>query len=100
MKVKLLHYLLNENHKSDGSKARWLRKALGFTKENWEKLAKQLKFDKNKAVPTTSTSDGQKYEQTITITGANGRVIDVKFIWIRNSDGVVRLVTMIPTKRK
>jgi len=33
----------------------------------------------------------------IPIVGANTRTIDVQFIFIRNNDGVVRLVTAIPT---
>jgi hypothetical protein len=36
--------------------------------------------------------------QVIPITGANGRVIDVMFVWIRNNDGIIRLVTGIPAK--
>lgn len=30
---------------------------------------------------------------------ANGRRIDVTFAWIKNNDGVVRLVTSIPAKK-
>jgi filamentous hemagglutinin len=42
---------------------------------------------------------GTKYNQVINIIGANGKAIDVTFAWIRNNDGVVRLVTAIPAKR-
>jgi filamentous hemagglutinin len=49
-------------------------------------------------VPTLLTQHGQKFDQIISITGANGRTIDVNFGWIRNNDDVVRLVTAIPTK--
>ena len=31
--------------------------------------------------------------------GANGKTIDVTVGWIRNNDGVVRLLTAIPTPR-
>lgn len=51
------------------------------------------------AVPTERTTHVLKYNQVISITGANGRTIDVKFGWIRNNDGVMRLFTAIPTKR-
>jgi filamentous hemagglutinin len=37
--------------------------------------------------------------QQISITGANGRIIEVPFVWIKNSDNVVRLVTAIPPKK-
>jgi len=42
------------------------------------------------------THHGQKCEQFIKITGSNGRVIEVQFLWIKNTDGVCRLVTAIP----
>lgn len=44
---------------------------------------------------------GTKFNQTISITGANRKVIvDVTFAWIKSAeDGVVRLVTAIPTKK-
>lgn len=48
---------------------------------------------------TGVTQYGMKYNQVISIAGANGRVIDVTFAWIRENDGVVRLVTAIPTSK-
>jgi len=50
-------------------------------------------------VKTVVAQHGQKYNQTISITGANGRVIDVNFAWIKNNDGHVRLVTSIPISK-
>ena len=35
----------------------------------------------------------------ISIKDANGRNIDVNFSWIKNNDGIIRLVTAIPTKK-
>jgi hypothetical protein len=93
----LRDYLLKLDHPSGGSKANWFKKALGFTQDNMDDLAKQIKFDPKKAIETGVTQHGTKYNQIIKITGANGKVIDVKFAWIRNNDGVVRLVTAIPT---
>ncbi|MDQ3803073.1 MAG: hypothetical protein M3416_04370 [Acidobacteriota bacterium] len=48
---------------------------------------------------TAATPNGVKYNQVISITGANGRRIEVTFAWIRNNEGVVRLVTSIPAKK-
>jgi hypothetical protein len=96
---KLSQYLLNLDHLEGASKAKWFEQALGFTKENMAELAKQIIFDPTKANPTDLTQYGQKFEQVISITGANGKVIDVIFVWIRNLDGVVRLVTSIPTSK-
>ena len=97
---KLANYLLNPNHAGGGaSKAEWFEKALGFNLKNSEELASQIVFDAKKAVQTSVTQYGTKFNQTISIAGANGRTIDVVFAWIRNSsDNVVRLVTAIPAK--
>jgi len=80
-------------------KAEWFNQALGFTRENATDLERQIVFDGSKAVETGVTQFGTTYNQVIPITGANGKTIDVVFGWIRNDDGVVRLVTAIPTKR-
>ncbi|MFT8349081.1 DUF6883 domain-containing protein [Clostridium saccharoperbutylacetonicum] len=96
---KLDRYLLNKEHPVGKSKAEWFDKALGFNKSNLNDLSKQIVFDENKAVQTAVTEFGTKYNQVITITGTNGKSIDVLFSWIRNNDGVVRLVTGIPTKK-
>ncbi|PVY87829.1 hemagglutinin repeat-containing protein [Pantoea ananatis] len=96
---KLTNYLLAKDHPVGGSKAEWFDKALGFNKGNSSELAKQIVFEPSKAVKTAETQHGVKYDQVISITGANGRTIDVKFGWIKNNDGVVRLVTAIPAKK-
>lgn len=100
IKDKLERYLLNPDHASGGAaKAKWFDQALGFTRENAADLQKQIVFDPAKAVATGVTEYGTKYNQVIPIVGANGKTIDVTFAFIRNDDGVVRLVTAIPTKR-
>ncbi|MFJ4375341.1 polymorphic toxin-type HINT domain-containing protein [Pseudomonas japonica] len=96
---KLDRYLLNKDHPVGGSKAKWFDQALGFNKGNAADLSRQIVFDEKKSVKTALTQYGQKFNQIIPIKGANGRVIDVKFSWIRNTDGVVRLVTAIPAKK-
>jgi hypothetical protein len=96
---KLYNYLLDPEHSVGGAKAKWFREALGFTRENMDDLARQIVFDPARAVETAATPHGVKYNQTIRITGANGRQIDVLFAWIKNNDGVVRLVTAPPTRK-
>lgn len=100
VRIKLERYLLNPAHPEGSDKARWFESALGFTLHNVGEIAKQLIFDETKAVPTEETPFGQKYEQIIKLTGANGRIIDVLFVWIKNTDGVTRLVTAPPPKKK
>ncbi|MGH9550734.1 MAG: hypothetical protein ACRD3W_15240, partial [Terriglobales bacterium] len=67
--------------------------ALGFTRDNADDLAKQIVFDEKQATQLRTTENGIYYRQEIPISGANGRQIAVPFIWIRNPDGIVRLVT-------
>lgn len=72
---------------------------MGYNKTNMEQLAKQIVFNESTAVQTAITQYGTKYNQVISIVGANGKVIDVLFGWIRNMDGFIRLVTAIPTSQ-
>jgi RHS repeat-associated protein len=97
---KLTRYLLNADHPVGGSKTKWFKEALGYTQSNMDDLAKQIVFDPTKAVQTGVTEYGTKFNQSISITGANGKVIDVTFAWMKSAeDDVVRLVTSIPTKK-
>ena len=96
---KLTRYLLNVDHPIGGPKAKWFDSALGFNQGNAQQLANQIVFNEASAVQTAVIERGIKFNQVIPITGANGRVIDVTFGWIRNNDGVVRLTTGVPTKK-
>ena len=53
-----------------------------------ESLSKQIVFDPETAIQTNITKYGPQYNQIIRITGANGKVIDVTFAWIKNEDGL------------
>ena len=97
---KLTGYLLNADHAVGASKAKWFEQALGYTNQNSAELAKQLVFDASKAVETGVTQYGTKYNQIISVTGANGRVINVMTAWIKNNDNVIRLVTAFLSKIK
>ena len=99
VQYKLYHYLLDPKHADGGSKAKWFKQALGFTRENMNDLAKQIKFDPSKAIQTQKIQTGIKFNQVAEIQGANGKKIEVTFDWIKNNDGVVRLTTAIPTKK-
>ncbi len=95
---KVTGYLLNLEHPIGASKAVWFQRALGFTQKNASLLSKQLVFDISKATVTGVTEYGVKYSQVISVTGANGKIINVMSIWIKNEDGVTRLVTAFPAK--
>ncbi len=92
-------YILNNEHPVGKSKAEWFERALGISRKNAEVLNRQVIFDADKAIKTAETEYGIKYNQITTIVGANGRKIDVIVVWIKNNDGVVRLVTIIPKKK-
>ena len=99
IREKLDKYLLNPDHPVGGPKAKWFEQALGFTRTNSGDLERQIVFDQSRAVETGVTQYGTKYNEVIPITGANGKTIDVTFAFIRNNDGVVRLVTAIPNSK-
>lgn len=96
---KLNGYLLDPSHAQNQTKANWFSQALGFDKNNWRDLAKQLYFDPTTAVLTKTTQYGKTYEQTIPINGVNGKIIDTTFVFMKDNSGKVRLVTGIPARR-
>ncbi len=98
--VKLKSYLLNKDHSTGASKAKWFESALGFTQNNIDELSSQIVFDPKKAVVTANNEFGTKYNQVILLTGANKKQINVTVAWIKNNDGVVRFITAIPSKKK
>jgi hypothetical protein len=93
---KLNRYLLDPDHVRGGPKAKWLEQALGFTRENAADLAKQLVFDESQAVQRAVTQYGTHFNQTISVTGVNGRTIPVITGWTVGPDGVPRLSTILP----
>lgn len=94
VKPKLDRYLLDPEHSRGGDKARVLKSALGFSRDNMIDLANQIKFDPDRALFQADTYDGPKFIQTTFIMGANGVMMEVTVVWIHNLDDVVRLVTL------
>ena len=94
--IKLDRYLLDPEHLNVRGnltgKAIWFRNNLGFTRHNAGELAKQIKFYRSSARLAELTKHGPKYYQVIKILGMNGKSKNIEFIWIKNVDGVVRLV--------
>lgn len=98
---KLLTYLLDPEHPDGGPKAEWFRRALGFTRENYQDLALQILYDPAGASAQRADVHGVRLEQLITLSGANGRTIaDVRLYWIREPDDHVRLLTIKPPKKR
>jgi len=99
--LKLDRYLLNPFHENGKHKAKWFKTALGFTIQNRDLLAQQIKFDPDKAIFLRRCLHGWIYKQNIDIIGVTGKTIPITFEWIINRDGVIRLVTAkrFPKKR-
>ena len=95
---KVYNYLLNPDHSKGGPKANWFEQALGFTRENASDLAKQLVFDESQAVRKGLNEHGMLFNQTIYVTGANGRTIPITTGWIIGPDSVPRLTTAFPKR--
>jgi len=91
--------LLDPDHLQNQTKAIWFQQALGFDKSNWQDLASQLKFNEATAIQTKANQYGTTFEQSIPITGANGNTINTTFVFMKDTNGVVRFVTGIPTKK-
>lgn len=63
------------------------------------KLGNQLIFKESQAVVTKTTDFGVSYKQIIPISGTNGKVIDVPFIFMKDNNGAVKLITGLPPKK-
>jgi hypothetical protein len=98
LQSKLEGYLLNAAHPQNQTKAVWFEQALGFNQSNWQQLASQITVNESKAVATKVTQFGQTFEQSIPISGLNGKTINVTFVFMKDNAGTVRLVTGIPAK--
>ena len=80
---KLVRYALNPHSERGQHKARVFAQALGFNLSNWE-LLKQAIVEALPTRPATVTSEtafGKKYEVIVSITGPNGRTVDVLTVW-------------------
>lgn len=97
---KLTRYLLDPGHPRQ--KSRWFEKVLGFTLENKEQLANQIKFDEKLARPSRSTAWGITYEQPATIVGANGRTLEnCRIYWQQNYEtGLYEFKNLLLPKKK
>ena len=99
---KLIHYALNSQNERGRHKARVFESALGFNLSNWT-LLKEAILDAlpyHEATLTSETVFGKKFEVVLSITGLNGRTVDVMTVWQfdcldnRTFSNVPRLVTV------
>jgi hypothetical protein len=95
---KLLDYLLDVQHPTGASKARFFL-GLGFRRSDWGSLAAQLRSvaRDGEVVDVIPAPHGMKYVVVGSIAIGSGRFVNVKSIWIiRTGEDVPRLVTAYP----
>jgi hypothetical protein len=102
---KIVHYLFNPNNPHGWPKGQWFIKALGFDPKNLNHiklLEEQIKFDAATAKLTGHTEFGDKYNMVAAISGPAGKTIEgITTGWQQDREtGIVRLVTIIPPKRR
>jgi hypothetical protein len=97
---KLTKYLLEPSHRRQ--KAKWFESVLGFTMENRDQLARQIKLEPKYLRPSQSNDWGIMYEQPTTIIGANGRVLEnCKIYWLQDSEtGLFEFKNLLLQKKK
>ncbi|QYO64210.1 DUF6883 domain-containing protein [Leptolyngbya sp. 7M] len=95
---KLIHYLLNPNHKRGGTKAKLLIQS-GYSQANWQQLEQDIRTAHlSKEVDTLRETDyGTRYEISAPILTPTGRFLAVRTVWqIDQGADVPRLITLIP----
>ena len=102
---KVRTYVLNPEHKKGWTKGRWFMLALGFNPENPEHvkmLARQIYFDRSRAIYIGNTKHGERYNLFLAIVGPNGKTIEgVKTGWqIDKGSDFIRLLTILPPKKR
>ena len=100
--AKLRDYLLSLDHPDGRAKARYLS-LLGYTREHWEQLARDLRQQilPLDARPAGESRWGVKYEILGLLRGPNGRAAGIRTIWIvLRGDARPRLVTLVPWEER
>ncbi|MCA0233689.1 MAG: hypothetical protein LCH91_24740 [Bacteroidetes bacterium] len=96
---KLTRYLLIYKDRDDKSK--FLEQA-GYTTENWEILATDLRllFINGKLIFEEEDEYGKKYSVSGILTGPNSQALKVKTIWMYDTrKELTKFITLYPDKR-
>lgn len=101
---KLEDYALNPSHEPDGKhKARLFKSILGFEQSDWEELSRRIlnELPYYEAVLSGEGIYGRKYVVKLLIVGLNGKIADVRTVWIiRPKIDFPSLVTTLVEKGK
>ena len=93
--AKLSGYALNHEHPKGRDKARVFKSALGFSADDADILAREIRkgLEGSQAVKKSSDKWGSRYEVPMSITGTNGKTARVITAWIIGDDKVPRLTS-------
>ena len=94
---KLTKYLLVK--RPVGDKSEFLRRA-GYTLDNWQQLEQDIREQvlSQEAVPIEQTRYGEYFEIRASLTGPNGVALSVRTVWMRESSGVTKFITLYPDR--
>ena len=98
--AKVCDYLPSNSHPIGRFKAAFFR-ALGYSDDNWEAFATELRRHalENDVSRSQETPYGLKHEIHGTLTGPSGRTVQVVSVWIaRHGEDAPRLITAYPGK--
>lgn len=95
---KYIKYSLDSDRQPDKAKA--FKEALGYTRENVNALIAniQLTLKEDGFIEKGDSGHGMRYENIITLTGANGKTANVLTSWIKDHDSL-RMTSVYVTKR-
>ena len=99
---KIVDYLLSPSHPDGRGKARFFR-GFGFSAAQWQVLAAALRRHavENSVTMQSTTAFGTRYVVEGILHTPDGRTPTVCVVWfVDNGDGVPRLVTAFPGKRR
>jgi hypothetical protein len=97
---KVTHYLLAWQPRGD--KSRFLQLA-GYNSTMADKLIHDIRTQIliHEAVATEVTEHGQYYEIACPLAGPNGRILDIRTIWMtEHLSRQIKFITLIPAKKR
>ncbi|MCQ2438683.1 MAG: hypothetical protein MJ074_02850 [Oscillospiraceae bacterium] len=104
-KKKSEEYLLNENHPSGGSKAKFMKEVLGYSKEDSKLFHKNVVSAIKGKMPekTTTTQYGIKHTYHVKLVSKDGSKINANVVVVIQKDKgrtTYKLVTVYPDKKE
>lgn len=89
------------DYEKSPNKARAFKEALGYTKENYQELIKDIErhIDKEKFVERGDRGYGMRYQQVMKLKGPNGKEANVLTAWVKEADDF-RMTSVYVTEKE